>query len=179
MYIIFVVYFLIKYFMRIFFVVLFLGISYSSFSQEVISKLKKRDGGKTKPKGLKEVKISEKKTSLARESEEIIEIDGLIIDQTMSRAGREFYQFFYTNWKPPQGARNFEIRISEKPVPGRGTRVIVKVNTDFVFIRNLQPRYEIVRQTANQAVGYVGNYLRRKMEMAQALAEGDLQGDGI
>ncbi|MTI29873.1 CsgE family curli-type amyloid fiber assembly protein [Xanthovirga aplysinae] len=161
--------------MRFLFVILFLGIAYNSFSQGLQLE-KKGNSANQGSAGKKKNKNSPYEKNV---SEEMIEIDGLIIDQTMSRAGREFYQVFYTSWAPPRGARNYEVRITEKPVPGRGTRVIVKVNSDLVFIRNLQPRYEIVKQTANQAVGFVRNFLVRKMEMAQVLAEGDLQGDGI
>jgi len=49
-----------------------------------------------------------------------LEIDGLIIDETRSKIGRDFYDMFYHRWIAPNAASNYSILIKELPSRGRG-----------------------------------------------------------
>ncbi len=42
-----------------------------------------------------------------------IEIDGLLVDDTKTKTGKDFYDLFFTNWVAPAGARNYTITIAE------------------------------------------------------------------
>jgi len=82
----------------------------------------------------------------------MLEIDGMIHDETRSKAGRDFYDVFYTYWQNPPEASNFSIRIYEQPSPSLGTIIYVQVNDVETFRMRLQPRYDIIEEAAQFAV---------------------------
>ena len=81
-----------------------------------------------------------------------LEINGMVVDETRSKHGRDFYDLFYTSWSEPEESYAYTIRIEEKPGRGRGTVIVVRVNDEIVYQSQLQPRYEVVEQAALQAV---------------------------
>lgn len=122
-------------------------------------------------------KSSDLKVSKANLSE--IEIDGLIIDQTKTKAGRDFYELFYSNWVAPQQASDFTILITEEPGRGRSTLIAVTVNEQLVFKQFLQSRYEIIEQLMNGAVFAAAEKIQQLEEMKNQIEEGDQMGNGI
>lgn len=101
------------------------------------------------------------------------EIDGLVVDETATKIGRDFYEVFYGAWEAPRGATGFTIRIQEQPAPGRGTRVILLLDDEQLFQLQLQPRYEVVEELAQQAAAYVRNELQRRQPESMPAAAGD------
>jgi curli production assembly/transport component CsgE len=91
-----------------------------------------------------------------------LEIDGLIVDETRTRMGSDFYDLFYTNWEAPPEARNFTIVIMEQPAPQMGTRMTLKVNDQEVAQFMLQPRYEIIEELALQSVQFLRQHLSER-----------------
>jgi len=87
-------------------------------------------------------------------------ISGLVIDETRSKIGRDFYTVFYQNWTPPENVSGFTITISEQPAPGLGTIISVKANDTETFKYRLQPRYDFIQQAAQYAVSVTHNYLK-------------------
>lgn len=108
-----------------------------------------------------------------------LEIDGLIVDETVTKSGRDFYQVFYSLWEPPPNASNFTIRISEKPARGIATVVMVDINDSRVIETPLQPRYDIIEAIARQATRSIYNYLLNYEQVQQQLSDDDLSGSGI
>lgn len=95
-------------------------------------------------------------------------INGLVVDETRTTIGRDFYDVFYDAWVAPENSINYTIAIEEQPVPGRGTRLIVRLNGEIAFDTRLQPRYEQIQQAALAAVGYT----RRALASAAPLSRG-------
>jgi hypothetical protein len=93
------------------------------------------------------------------EEEILLVLDGLVLDETRTKVGRDFYDIFYQNWKAPQDARNFTIRISEQPTPNLGTIISVSVNGTDTFRHRLQPRYEFIEEASQYAVRMTYNHL--------------------
>lgn len=112
-------------------------------------------------------------------SNDAIEIDGLILDETRSKIGRDFYETFYNRWTPPMGAKDFSIIIKELPPRGIGARVSIHVNDNLVLFRFLQPRGEVVEQEANISISYVKRYLMQNENIKQDMESGDQLGSGI
>src|SRR5690625_3256442 len=77
-----------------------------------------------------------------------IEIDGLVVDETQTRLGGDFYALFHASWIAPEGAVNFTIVVREQPLPNIGTRILVHVNDEVAFQTQLQPREEMVEAAA-------------------------------
>jgi curli production assembly/transport component CsgE len=108
-----------------------------------------------------------------------LEIDGLILNETKTKAGTEFYDFFYTKWVAPLEAFDFIISIEELPGRGRGSQVSIKVNDHLVFRRGLQPRSDLIEEVANIAVQIVQRHLVQRQKISSQLGEGDMTGSGI
>lgn len=87
------------------------------------------------------------------------EVEGLnldlVIDETQSHMGREFFDAFFTNWERPEGTSNATIRVQEFLVPSVGTRVAVLIDGEELFQLQLQPDSETIRELGRQAAMYV------------------------
>lgn len=101
-----------------------------------------------------------------------LEVDGLIVDKTITKAGRDFYEVFQRQWEAPPMARNFTIQIEELPGRGNITIVSLSVNEDRLFEQPLQPRYDIIEEVATYMVGVVYEYLVNDQLNKQLEAEG-------
>ncbi|MCC5915173.1 MAG: LysM peptidoglycan-binding domain-containing protein [Balneolaceae bacterium] len=82
----------------------------------------------------------------------LMEIDGMVLDETRSKIGSDFYDVFYSNWQAPEGASHYTIRVLEQPAPSLGTIVSVEVNSIVTFRMRLQPRYDMIREAGEFAV---------------------------
>ncbi len=108
-----------------------------------------------------------------------MEIDGLIISETLTKIGVDFYDLFYQRWVPPPTASGYEVRIEELPAPGFGTLIVVNVNETTVFQRVLQPRYDQLEASAELAVSLTQRHVNDQQRLIQQLYEEDQQGTGI
>lgn len=108
-----------------------------------------------------------------------LEVDGLIMDETITKVGRDFYDLFYSNWNAPKNAKNFTIVIKEMVLPGLATQVTILVNDNEVFKQRVQPRYDILEQMSNYAIQRTGKYLINYEKMKSQLDGDDQSGSGI
>jgi len=97
-----------------------------------------------------------------------LEIDGLVVDQTLTKLGRDFYDAFYRAWSPPAGAFNFTITVQEQPLPNVGTSVTLLVNDEVTYQARLQPREEVILGAAQQAVALAFRRLQNAGGVAPA-----------
>lgn len=81
-----------------------------------------------------------------------LEFGGMVIDETQSKIGRDFYDTFYRYWAAPRGINNFVITITEQPLPTLGTMVFIEINDTPVFRNRLQPRYDYIQEVGKSAV---------------------------
>jgi len=95
-------------------------------------------------------------------------INGLVVDETRTTIGRDFYDVFYDAWVAPENSINYTIVVEEQPVPGRGTRLIIRLNDEVAFDTRLQPGYERIQQAALAAV----RFTRRALATAAPLSRG-------
>ena len=101
-----------------------------------------------------------------------LEIDGLIVDETITKIGRDFYDIFHRQWEAPASSTNFTILIQEKPTRSNGAYVVVSVNDETVFEYNLQPRYDQIEEAANYTVTLVYEFLMSENLNKKLEAEG-------
>lgn len=103
----------------------------------------------------------------------------LVMDNTLSKMGQDFYEYFYEQWDPPETERHFTVYIEEKPSPGMGNMVMIKINYDKVFQSRLTPRQEMIKKMAQQAVSRSENYIANYQQIKQQLEGADMEGSGI
>ena len=108
-----------------------------------------------------------------------IEIDGLLVDDTKTKSGKDFYDLFYNGWEAPSAAKNYSITISEKPFRLTSTQVVVSINDNPVYQSILQPRLDIIEALAEEALSTTQNYLANYEEMLKLLNGDDMAGSGI
>ncbi len=107
-----------------------------------------------------------------------IEIDGLIIDQTKSKLGRDFASNFTLSWET--AATGYNIVIDEQADFRAGSWVSLEVNGSLVFKALLKPNPEEIEALAKEAVESLNDYLFNLSEVVKALEEEkDMKGDGI
>ncbi|MFC3415123.1 CsgE family curli-type amyloid fiber assembly protein [Algoriphagus hitonicola] len=108
-----------------------------------------------------------------------LEIDGLIVDETKTKVGRDFYDYFYRDWQPPAEASNYSIFIIEKPFRLNTTIIEIKINEITVFESFLQPRGDLVEGLAIQSIANTQFYLQQYDELVRELGGEDTRGTGI
>ncbi|WP_188810557.1 CsgE family curli-type amyloid fiber assembly protein [Hymenobacter cavernae] len=100
------------------------------------------------------------------------EIEGLVIDQTITKMGHDFYDVFYAQWEPPQDLGDFTVVIREKPSRGINSLVSLEVNENELLELPLQPRYEIIEEAAAYGVEVALGYLINAKNVGQQLEQG-------
>lgn len=108
---------------------------------------------------------------------EEVEIGGLIIDQTQTRIGHDFYLHFVTFWLPPEGIEDYNIFIIERASPHWGNWIWIKVNMDLVYRNMLKPRSEEIEEEAKKGVAVIRGYLYQKYK--KEVKEEDMIGEGM
>jgi len=110
-----------------------------------------------------------------------LEITGLIIDETRSKIGRDFYDAFYANWNIQTPINKYySILIEEKPARGSVSQIIVQVNDNEVMRHFVQFRTSEIEDMAKSAVYRVQRYLAKENEVRNRLREeSDQMGSGI
>jgi len=141
-------------------------------------------GVQNAPKALKSAQLPSSLKIAAKELEKSsvsddLEIDGLIINETRTKSGRDFYTFFYKNWQPPVQASNYSITFLEYPSRGRVARVGIEVNGNLVYKNVLQPRLDVLEQAANQAIRIVQKHLIEQKNMKAQMGSEDQSGSGL
>ncbi len=132
---------------------------------------------KPPPEALK--RMVEQLVQPAKNNDTEIGIDGLLVDDTRTRMGKDFYDLFYTNWEAPPKAKDFTITISERPFRITTTMVLISINENTVFQQILQPRQEIIEALALDAVAITRDYLTNYEEIMRQLNGEDMEGSGI
>lgn len=108
------------------------------------------------------------------------EIGGLIIDESRTKLGRDFYEQFFSKWIAPNGVGDsFIIKIEELPSFGRVSRISVVVNDQTVVTRSLSPGFGQLEANVNASIRGVRGYLSRRMQMSKDLENEDQKGSGI
>ncbi len=108
-----------------------------------------------------------------------LEIEGLVVDATQTKIGRDFYDIFYNNWAPDENLPKLSIVISEKPLPRLGTQIAVTIDDQELFKQFVQPRYDVIEGNAEYAIQIALQYLENYDVIQKQLLGEDLMGSGI
>jgi len=115
----------------------------------------------------------------SKKNEVEIELDGLLVDDTKTKMGKDFYDLFYSSWVAPQGAKNYTITVSERPFRLSSTQIVVSINENTVYQAILQPRQDIVEGLSLEAISNTQSYLANYEEIMKQLNGEDMEGSGI
>ncbi len=103
-------------------------------------------------------------------TDEGLEITGLVMDETKTQAGRNFFEWFNTFWRDVEGLQ-YTITIQEIPDATRGTFIFITVNDTKVYQQRMNPNPEYVEVAARSAANRVSFYLYRQLNAQKNLEE--------
>lgn len=103
-------------------------------------------------------------------TDEGLGITGLILDETRTKAGRDFFELFSIQWTTIP-LLNYSITIEEQPDRGRGSFIKVSIDDTMVFFQRLNPRMQEIEELADRAIQVCRLVLVRRLETA-----GELEG---
>lgn len=101
------------------------------------------------------------------------ESNGLVMDQTITKIGHDFYDVFYSGFEPPVGITDYVIVIVERRGRGTSALVAVSVNDQDLLEIPLQPKYDLIEEAASQAIGVVSTFLIDAQNVSRQLERGE------
>jgi curli production assembly/transport component CsgE len=108
-----------------------------------------------------------------------LEIDGLIIDETKTKIGRDFYDLFYSLWEAPNDIKNYTIYIYERAHPRFGSWIWITVNETMVYQNVLRPRYDVIEDASRIGINATQQFLYRRSQDQRQLLGQDMSGTGV
>lgn len=115
----------------------------------------------------------------ASQREESGGADILLLDQTRTRAGRDFFYAFQDAWEPPAEARDYVIRIEELPFRGMASWARIFIDEGQAFEYPLQPQPQYIEELARMAAAAVSRELEIREETKKSLEREDKEGSGL
>lgn len=117
---------------------------------------------------------------------------GFLLDNTRTKIGRDFYEYFYQQWLSIQAdttlispgafagiGEELTIAIDEQPAQGISTIISITVNELMIWQQFLQPRLGLVEILAEDAAANLSGYIQNYQEIQQQLGSDDQKGSGI
>ena len=92
---------------------------------------------------------------------EELEIDGLVLDRSISRFGHQFYFQFSNLWRDLPSTAGFNIEIKETVLPRAGTQLTLVMNNQIVYITYLGRRLEPIDERVELALYSVMDAMAR------------------
>ena len=103
------------------------------------------------------------------------ESSGLVLDQTITKIGHDFYDQFYSKWEAPTEVLEYMVAVGEKPSRGNNAVIVVTVNGEDLLEFPLQGKSDIVEDAAQQAIGVAAAFLQQGYELGKQLEKGNKQ----
>lgn len=90
------------------------------------------------------------------------EAEGFVLDQTLTKPGRDFYELFYNTFQSTPGFRDYTIVLSERPIRGTSTLISMNVNDTDLFEIPLPTRAEQIEEAVTAAVETAREFLNEQ-----------------
>jgi curli production assembly/transport component CsgE len=81
-----------------------------------------------------------------------VEIGGLLLDNTKSRLGQDFYFKFSQLWHDIPNTQGINVQIIEQIVPRAGTKLSLVLNSRVIYVTHFGRRQSPVKEKVEQAI---------------------------
>jgi len=81
-----------------------------------------------------------------------IELDGVVIDRTISRFGKDFFFYYTSYWRELPSTEGLTVTVHEVVYPQAGTRLWLEVEQTKIYETYFGRRQNDVKQAAEQAI---------------------------
>ena len=115
---------------------------------------------KTNPKPVQQT------VDVSSTKEDGVEIKGLVLEETKTKPGRDFYKLFYNLYTVNNINANKIVKIKEVLALGRNTKIEVLVGEKKVFEFFVRPSIDYLTKVNDQAILRVYKYLKNLEESA-------------
>jgi len=131
--------------------------------------------------GFQETPASSNSDMASSASEKDASLDEVtfILDDTRTRAGRDFYDLFYRFWQDLEMYSDQPISIKEQFIRGGNTRIEITLGDDIVFVSGLSNRYDAIEARAQSATRRVAYQVERRNRVSSDLEKSEMKGTGI
>lgn len=99
-------------------------------------------------------------TSLSYAGDDL-EIDGLLLNKSISRFGYQFYNEFSNYWRELPSTAGFNVEIKETVIPRAGTRLDLIMNNQLIYVTHLGRKLEPLDERVEQAIHSVMDAMAR------------------
>jgi curli production assembly/transport component CsgE len=97
---------------------------------------------------------------------------GLVLDQTITKLGRDFFELFYNAFEAPAGVLDYTVIILERPGRVGSALIALTVNDVELFETPLPPQYDQMGELAAQAVSAAQGLLLENQRVSRQLESG-------
>ncbi|MCV2359158.1 curli production assembly/transport protein CsgE [Paucibacter sp. TC2R-5] len=103
---------------------------------------------------------------------------GIVVNQTFTSAGQEFYRRFTDFWREKPDFENYTLVIVERPSQRFGNRISISFNQKTVFTSNIPTKVDAIRSLSSEAVDKThANIISLSLRMTGD-GDPDMGGDG-
>lgn len=106
------------------------------------------------------------------------EINGLIVNQTRTLIGSEFYRHFCTLWGEPKVDYQYNITIMEIPDARWGSLMTIEVNGKIAYRKSIRPRSDKAKEEASHSIPQIRKFLMYLISTNGKNSSEDLQDEG-
>ncbi|PKG85969.1 curli production assembly protein CsgE [Colwellia sp. 75C3] len=104
-----------------------------------------------------------------------VEIGGLLLDNTKSRLGHDFYHEFSQLWRDIPNTEGINVQIIEQIVPRAGTRLSLRLNGRIIYFTHFGRRQSSVKKKVEQAIFILIDAMKKSQYHQDNI---DMVGDG-
>ena len=98
------------------------------------------------------VKQLESETEKDKQTAVNINFKGIVVDETKTKAGRDFYQLYYSNYLANQIDSEHIITLTESITLGNNTKITIKTNQSTIFEFFVRTQYDYLKSMSNTAI---------------------------
>jgi len=98
-------------------------------------------------------------------------LTGLVTENTKTKFGKDFYDFFYQKYSMSGLKEKKIVRVEEMISFGRTTRILVKIDQTTIFQFLAKPSLDFLKQMANQAVLNVNRYFEKMNRQEELITQ--------
>lgn len=106
-------------------------------------------------------------------------IGGIILDQTKTKIGKDFYDQFNQDFTPPDESIDYVIVIEEKPSFATTTIITLTINDIEIYSNYLQPKEDIMEALVGEAVNTATQFIVNYNQIIAEMSTKEQLGTGI
>ncbi|MCC9044011.1 curli production assembly/transport protein CsgE [Myroides sp. M-43] len=106
--------------------------------------------------------LDKQKTISSSKSKEInykISFKGIVVDETKTKAGKDFYQLYYSNYLVNNINSEHIITVTESITLGNNTKITIKTENKVIYEFFVQTKYDYIKSVSDTALKMTIKYL--------------------